>query len=48
MYAQNIEGDSWKGERLDKGVIDKMSGQYNYLVMEIRANETRSAVGPAS
>ncbi|KAL9632561.1 MAG: hypothetical protein Q9164_005248 [Protoblastenia rupestris] len=27
MYAQKIEGDAWKGEKLDKGKIDKMSDQ---------------------
>ena len=27
MYAQKIEGDFWKGEKLDKGKIDKMSGK---------------------
>ncbi|KAF6228155.1 hypothetical protein HO133_007885 [Letharia lupina] len=27
MYAQNIEGGSWKGEKIDKGKIDKMSDQ---------------------
>ena len=26
MYAQKIEGDSWRGEKIDKGKIDKMSG----------------------
>jgi hypothetical protein len=26
MYAQHIEGDTWKGEKLDKSKIDKMSG----------------------
>lgn len=26
MYAQKIEGDLWRGEKLDKGKIDKMSG----------------------
>ena len=26
MYAQKIEGDAWRGEKLDKGKIDKMSG----------------------
>ena len=26
MYAQKVEGDAWKGEKLDKGKIDKMSG----------------------
>ena len=27
MYAQKIEGDDWHGEKLDKGKIDKMSGE---------------------
>jgi hypothetical protein len=31
MYAQKIEGDSWRGEKLDKGKIDKMSGKYAVL-----------------
>jgi hypothetical protein len=31
MYAQQIEGDSWRGEKLDKGKIDKMSGMQNLL-----------------
>ena len=26
MYAQKIEGGSWKGEKIDKAKIDKMSG----------------------
>lgn len=26
MYAQKIEGDSWLGEKLDGGKIDRMSG----------------------
>jgi hypothetical protein len=26
MYAQQIEGDLWQGEKLDKGKVDKMSG----------------------
>jgi hypothetical protein len=26
MYAQKLEGDSWIGERMDPGKIDKMSG----------------------
>ena len=29
MYAQKIEGDSWRGERLDNSKIDKMSGIKN-------------------
>lgn len=28
MYAQQVEGDSWYGEKLDKEKIDKMSGTY--------------------
>lgn len=30
MYAQKIEGDSWRGEKLDKGKIDKMSGTWMF------------------
>lgn len=26
LYAQKIEGDSWVGEKLDPGKIEKMSG----------------------
>ena len=26
MYAQKLEGDSWLGEKIDSGKIDKMSG----------------------
>jgi hypothetical protein len=26
LYAQTIEGDSWKEEKMDKTKIDKMSG----------------------
>jgi len=26
-YAQSIEGDAWKGEKMDKSKIDKMSGE---------------------
>ena len=26
MYAQKLEGDSWRGEKIDSGKIDKMSG----------------------
>lgn len=28
MYAQKIEGDSWVGEKMDIGKIEKMSGKY--------------------
>ncbi|MCJ1309683.1 acetate non-utilizing protein 9 [Agyrium rufum] len=27
MYAQKIEGDEWRGEKLDNGKMDKMSDQ---------------------
>lgn len=27
MYAQNLEGEKWIGETMDKGKIDKMSGE---------------------
>ena len=26
MYAQKIEGNSWRGEKLEKSKIEKMSG----------------------
>ena len=26
MYAQRIEGDTWKGEKMEKDKVDKMSG----------------------
>jgi hypothetical protein len=26
MYVQQIEGDSWRGGKLDKAKLDKMSG----------------------
>ena len=28
MYAQKLEGDSWIGERMDVGKIEKMSGEF--------------------
>lgn len=30
MYAQSIEGDHWIGEKMDKGKIDKMSGEHMF------------------
>lgn len=27
MYAQQIEGEAWRGEKMDKSKIDKMSGE---------------------
>jgi hypothetical protein len=26
MYAQKLEGESWIGEKIDPGKVDKMSG----------------------
>ena len=28
-YAQMIEGDSWRGEKMDKTKVDKMSGEFD-------------------
>ncbi|GAB7346374.1 hypothetical protein MBLNU457_5080t2 [Dothideomycetes sp. NU457] len=43
MYAQQIEGDSWRGEKMDKTKIDKMSdqqiGQLYELMNTIRKEE---------
>lgn len=33
MYAQKLEGDSWRGEKLDSGKIDKMSGMRPKLTL---------------
>lgn len=42
-YAQQVEGDSWKGEKMDKGKVDKMSdeqlGQMYELMRAIREKE---------
>lgn len=34
MYAQQIEGENWRGEKMDKTKIDKMSGVYIYQVQK--------------
>ncbi|KAF2011653.1 ACN9-domain-containing protein [Aaosphaeria arxii CBS 175.79] len=43
LYAQQIEGDTWKGEKMDKQKIDKMSdqqiGQLYELMQAIRERE---------
>jgi len=43
MYAQKLEGDSWIGERMDVGKIDKMSdqqiGQLYELMQAIRKRQ---------
>lgn len=33
MYAQQVEGDSWLGDKMDKERIDKMSGMYRGNMM---------------
>lgn len=30
-YAQQIEGDNWRGAKMDKTKIDKMSGRFDFL-----------------
>lgn len=37
MYAQKLEGESWIGERMDLGKIDKMSGKslVSLIVMKL-------------
>ncbi|KAH8891044.1 ACN9-domain-containing protein [Thozetella sp. PMI_491] len=43
LYAQKIEGDSWVGEKLDPGKIEKMSdeqfGQLYELMKTIQGRE---------
>ena len=38
MYAQKLEGDSWIGERMDLGKIDKMSGKD--CLFQVRSSKT--------
>lgn len=33
LYAQKIEGDSWVGEKLDAGKIEKMSGACSFRLV---------------
>ncbi|ORY62183.1 P-loop containing nucleoside triphosphate hydrolase protein [Pseudomassariella vexata] len=39
LYAQQIEGDSWKGEKIDQGKVEKMSGLFNYVPLRIQTVE---------
>ena len=43
LYAQKLEGDAWKGEKLDKELVDKMSdqqvGQLYELMQAIQKRE---------
>ncbi|KUI57200.1 Succinate dehydrogenase assembly factor 3, mitochondrial [Cytospora mali] len=47
LYAQKIEGDSWVGEKLDPGKIEKMSdqqiGQLYELLQAIKKGESGDA-----
>lgn len=36
MYAQQVEGEHWKGERMEKGKIDKMSGEFVMMSVNVR------------
>ncbi|MCJ1305703.1 acetate non-utilizing protein 9 [Hypocenomyce scalaris] len=48
MYAQKIEGDSWMGEKLDGGKIEKMSDQQLgqlYELMQAIQNKERGGDG---
>jgi hypothetical protein len=36
MYAQKLEGDSWIGEKMDLGKIDKMSGEWCWVLWVCR------------
>lgn len=49
LYAQKLEGDMWRGEKLDKGKIDKMSdqqlGQLYELLQEIQRAERDEGEG---
>ncbi|KAL2270073.1 hypothetical protein VTJ83DRAFT_2257 [Remersonia thermophila] len=51
LYAQKIEGDSWKGEKLDQAKIDKMSdeqiGQLYELYQAIQKRGTEGDDGSA-
>lgn len=38
MYAQKLEGDSWIGERMDLGKIDKMSGSNLKSLLQLITN----------
>jgi hypothetical protein len=47
MYAQKLEGDSWIGEQMDIGKIDKMSGtvlrSLHYISEIVDSHHARSA-----
>ena len=39
MYAQKLEGDSWIGERMDPGKIEKMSGEFCCADLDRRSTD---------
>ncbi|KAJ4319375.1 hypothetical protein N0V94_003965 [Neodidymelliopsis sp. IMI 364377] len=47
MYAQALQGDSWRGEKMDKAKIDKMSdqqlGQLYELMQTIKKQNSEDA-----
>jgi hypothetical protein len=49
LYAQKLEGDTWRGERLDPSKIEKMSdeqiGQLYELVQTIRGQSEGEGEG---
>ncbi|KAK0746131.1 hypothetical protein B0T18DRAFT_429148 [Schizothecium vesticola] len=45
LYAQNIEGEAWKGERLDEGKVAKMSDEQLGQLYELMKAIQRGDVG---
>jgi hypothetical protein len=40
LYAQKVEGDSWAGEKIDEGKLQKMSGKF----LQFTSRAPRAAV----
>ena len=38
-YAQQIEGENWRGEKMDKNKVDKMSGMYGQCWLSCHARD---------
>jgi len=36
MYAQKVEGESWVGDKIEPGKMEKMSGMFSFLPLNIR------------
>ena len=50
MYAQQVEGESWRGEKMDKGKIVKMSGMCSLIELcfdykHVNSPARRSVIG---